>query len=103
MDELRHTVALTRALAGRDIKHVLLLHIGAADADVMDALLGAYEREGVRFIELGAALSDPFYALPVSQPTRAGSAFPYVLARSRGVKVPWPKRDDEERIEKMCR
>jgi hypothetical protein len=44
-----------------------------------------------------------FYALPWAEPTRAGAAFPYVLARGRGVRVPWPKRDDEEQIDRMCR
>jgi peptidoglycan/xylan/chitin deacetylase (PgdA/CDA1 family) len=46
---------------GRPIKHVLLLHLSQFEADMTDALLSAYEKNGVRFIGLANALSDPAY------------------------------------------
>jgi peptidoglycan/xylan/chitin deacetylase (PgdA/CDA1 family) len=51
-----------RELFGRPIPHVLLLHAGALDAKMIDALLSLYERRGVRFVSLDAALDDPAYA-----------------------------------------
>ena len=86
VEELRRIGAVTRALAGRPVPQVLLLHAGAADADAIDALLTAFEAEGVRWIGLRAALADPFYAPAVHAPVPFGSALPYVLAGERGLK-----------------
>ena len=90
VEELRRVRAVTRALAGRDVPQVLLLHAGAADADAIDELLTAFEAEGVRWVGLRAALADPFYAPATHAPVPFGSALPYVLARERGLKVDPP-------------
>jgi peptidoglycan/xylan/chitin deacetylase (PgdA/CDA1 family) len=104
VSELRYVRELTRALAGRDVKHVLLLHVGAAEADAIDELLTAFEREGVRFIDLPAAMADPFYAEDPARPSRAGAAFPYQLAKARGLPLPpAPKRPAEDALEGTCR
>ena len=86
------------------MKQVLLLHIGAADADAIEALLTAYEHEGVRWIDLPTALSDPFYSLDPRRPWKNGAAFPYAIARARGVKLPPPpSRPAEDKLEATCR
>ena len=84
---------------------MLLLHIGAADADALDALLSAYEKEGVRWIPLAKALADPFYAFDPALPARYGAAFPYLVAKSRGVKMQAPTFgvDLEAQLERLCR
>jgi peptidoglycan/xylan/chitin deacetylase (PgdA/CDA1 family) len=104
VSELRYMRVVTRLLAGREVKHVLLLHVGAADAEAMDALLTAYEAEGVRWIDLPTALRDPFYAQNRSLPYRAGAAFPYPVARARGLPLPKaPARPEEEKLKTTCR
>lgn len=105
VEELRRVRELTRRLVQRDVAHVLLLHIGAADADAIDDLLTAYEREGVRWVDLRTALADPFYAIDPKLPARYGAAFPYVLAKARGIQAPPAifARDHEEKLEKVCR
>jgi peptidoglycan/xylan/chitin deacetylase (PgdA/CDA1 family) len=104
VSELRYARELTRRLAGRDVKHVLLLHIGAADAYSIDALLTAYEREGVRWIDLRSALADPFYANDPHLATKAGAAFPYPLAKAKGIdRPPLPARPAEDALEQTCR
>jgi hypothetical protein len=104
VDELRFVRALTQTLTGRDVRHVLLLHIGAAEADAMDELLTAYEREGVRLVDVRTALADPFYAIDPHLPYAFGAAFPYVVAKARGVPLPpHPKREvDVERRERRA-
>jgi peptidoglycan/xylan/chitin deacetylase (PgdA/CDA1 family) len=47
---------------GRSIPQVLLLHANASTAHNLDALLTAFEKQGVRYIPLGEALADPAYA-----------------------------------------
>lgn len=104
VSELRYARELTRRIAGRDVKHVLLLHIGAADAYSIDALLTAYEREGVRWIDLPTALADPFYAADPHLATRAGAAFPYPLSKAKGIaRPPAPARPAEDALEQTCR
>lgn len=43
----------------RDISNILLIHLGPFDADVLDDVLTAYEKQGVHFINLSQAMSDP--------------------------------------------
>ncbi len=103
--ELRRVRAITRALAGRDVPQVLLLHAGAADADGIDALLTAFEAEGVRWVALRAALADPFYRPATHAPVSSGSALPYVLAHERGLAVDPPvwARGLEAQLGALCR
>lgn len=42
----------------RDIKNILLLHLGAFDALMFDELLTAYERHDIKFISIDEALQD---------------------------------------------
>jgi peptidoglycan/xylan/chitin deacetylase (PgdA/CDA1 family) len=102
--ELSAVRALGKALVGREIAHVVLLHIGAADADAMDDLLTAYEREGAHFVPLERAMDDAFYAIDPAVPFRFGAAFPYVVAKARGVKAPAPAyaTDLEDQLERVC-
>ena len=59
--ELKVAERLSARLFKRQVKHILLLHIGAFDAYMMDRLLAAYERQGVTFISLTEAMADPVY------------------------------------------
>jgi peptidoglycan/xylan/chitin deacetylase (PgdA/CDA1 family) len=54
--------AAAREAFGRPIPHVLLLHVGAFDAVMIEELLTLYERLGVEWIRLEEAISDPVYA-----------------------------------------
>ncbi|MFL5304311.1 MAG: polysaccharide deacetylase family protein [Polyangia bacterium] len=90
VEELRRVRAITRRLAGRDVPQVLLIHAGVADADVIEALLTAFEAEGARWVPLRTALADPFYAPARHAPVKSGSSLPYVLARERRLRIDPP-------------
>ncbi|MCA1829662.1 MAG: hypothetical protein LC689_22285, partial [Myxococcales bacterium] len=115
LGELRHTYLdasirileryrkLGQALAGRELAHVLLLHIGAADADQMDAMLSTYEAAGARWVTLEQAQKDPIYAEDPGFQTKWGWTLLDRLAKKRGFKVAdewWP---DEKRLDAICR
>lgn len=53
--------SLSMMLYQRDIKNVLLIHVNAMSADMLDTLLTAYEKQGVKFISLPQALTDNVY------------------------------------------
>ena len=52
---------LSHALYGRDIPYVLLLHLGAFDAEMMPRLLQLYKNRGFQFVTLAEAEADEFY------------------------------------------
>ena len=54
---------LSTMLFKRDIKYIMLIHIGALDAIMLDQVLSSYEKLGVKFIPLPVALSDKVYSI----------------------------------------
>lgn len=75
--------AAARALLGRPIEQILLLHMGAFDALVLDDLLTRYERQGVRFVSLDRAMADPAYALEPRRPAAWEGTFLSQVSESR--------------------
>ena len=62
-EDISYYRGMSRALYGRDIPYVLLMHIGALDAEVMPKLLELYKSNGVEFITLPQAESDDSYRI----------------------------------------
>jgi peptidoglycan/xylan/chitin deacetylase (PgdA/CDA1 family) len=58
---INYTRAMSKALYGRDIPYVLLMHVGALDAHMLPRLLKLYREKSFRFISLQDAEKDPFY------------------------------------------
>jgi peptidoglycan-N-acetylglucosamine deacetylase len=53
--------SLSNTLYGRDIPYVLLLHIGALDAEMLPRLLRLYQSRDFQFVTLPEAEADEFY------------------------------------------
>jgi peptidoglycan/xylan/chitin deacetylase (PgdA/CDA1 family) len=100
---LAHYRALAQQLLGREPRHIYLLHVGAMDADQMDALLSSLEAAGARFITLERALEDPLYQTDPKFATKDGSTL--LDKMSAAQKLPYPKFDwpDEKWLENACR
>jgi peptidoglycan/xylan/chitin deacetylase (PgdA/CDA1 family) len=99
---LEHSRGLSRALYGRDIPYVLLMHAGAFDARMLPRLLAWYRNEGVRFASLDEVERHPFYradyqALPSDKPLSLEAE-----AQRRGQAVP-PRPWDPAVLDKVCR
>lgn len=94
---------LSQQIAGRQIEHVLLLHVGSSDAEMLEWLLNSYEAAGVRWIPLEQALRDPFYADDAGVVWKAGATTLDEWVRARHLQypkdLPWP---DEKRLESIC-
>jgi peptidoglycan/xylan/chitin deacetylase (PgdA/CDA1 family) len=52
---------MSKALYGRDISYVLLMHVGGLDARVLPRLLKLYRDKGFSFVSLEDAVKDSFY------------------------------------------
>jgi hypothetical protein len=53
--------AMSKAIYGRDIPYVLLMHVGSLDARMLPRLLKLYRDKGFSFVSLQDAEKDPFY------------------------------------------
>jgi peptidoglycan/xylan/chitin deacetylase (PgdA/CDA1 family) len=60
-DAIRTAQESARALFGRDIKHVMLLHIGSFETLMLPKLIELLKQRGFRLITLSEAESDPAY------------------------------------------
>jgi len=72
-----HFRDVARAVLGRDVRHVLLLHANTMTADNLDRLLTMLADMGAHFISLDDALADPVYALPDRVRSPAGVSWLY--------------------------
>lgn len=79
---------LARMVFGRDIKHVLLLHVGAFDAIMLPDLLDHLRKKGFKLITLQEAESDPAYATDPDAALKFGGTLLEQLVESRGMKYP---------------
>lgn len=82
-DILERAEKLSQALFKKDISHILLLHIGAFDAEILDRLLSNYEKKGVEFIPLSEAVKDDIYSIDPGVTGKWGSEFPYQVLKAR--------------------
>ncbi len=78
---------LHRQVFGREIPHVMLLHLNHLNADVLEQILLTFEKQGYRFVSLDRAQADPAYRTKVTQATKFGPMWGYRWATALGVKV----------------
>jgi peptidoglycan/xylan/chitin deacetylase (PgdA/CDA1 family) len=91
----------SRLIYGRDVKYVLLMHVGAFDARMLPELLQLYRARGIRFIGLGEALSDPAYLDDPDVGDATGGAFLELMMEKK--KIPFPPNSKPYReLEAMC-
>lgn len=62
--EISYYTGLHKQIFGREIPHVMVLHVNRLNADTMDKLLDLLVQKQYRFVTLDAALSDLAYKTP---------------------------------------
>jgi hypothetical protein len=87
---------------GRDVKYVLLMHIGAFDAKMLPELLALYRTKGVRFISLPAAIADPAYKDDPDIGESTGGAMLELMMQKKKLKFPANSKPYKE-LDAMCR
>ncbi|MGH9744402.1 MAG: polysaccharide deacetylase family protein [Candidatus Acidiferrum sp.] len=83
---------LSRTLYRRDIRYVLLMHIGALDAEMLPKLLTLYRTRGFEFITLPQAERDTFYRVDTNPalPSAPDSLEDLLKARHPPIPAPPP-------------
>ena len=90
-------------LYGRDIKHVLLLHIGAFDSVMLPDLLELLKKQGFHFISLGDAESDSAYRADPDAALQYGGTLLEQFFDSKHLPYPPFQRKPLERLGRICR
>jgi peptidoglycan-N-acetylglucosamine deacetylase len=93
---------LSHLLYGRDVKYVLLMHVGAFDARMLPELLALYRAKGVKFISLPDAMSDPAYQDDPDIGEATGGTFLELMSQKKMMKFP-PNSKPYKELEAMCR
>lgn len=76
----------SKAVVGREIKQILLVHANELNADRFDELAAMIRRRGYAFVTLEEALADPAYRLPEAQVT-GGMSWLHRWRMARGEKA----------------
>jgi peptidoglycan/xylan/chitin deacetylase (PgdA/CDA1 family) len=93
---------LSRMVYGRDVKYVLLMHVGAFDARMLPELLALYRAKGVQFISLADAMADPAYQDDPDIGEPDGGAFLELMMRKKQLTFPANSKPYQE-LDAMCR
>jgi peptidoglycan/xylan/chitin deacetylase (PgdA/CDA1 family) len=84
--EINYYAGLHKQVFGREIPHVMLLHVNRLNADLIDRLLQLFEQTHYRFVTLDQAQSDPAYTTP-DPASKFGEMWGYRSAKQLGIKV----------------
>jgi lysophospholipase L1-like esterase len=102
-DELSYREAMAKAIYGRDIKHVMLLHIGSFETVMLPWLVALLEERGYKLITLPEAESDPAYATDPDLPAATTGTFLDQMAAARHITPPQRPPAPFKKLEGLCR
>jgi len=94
---------LSQQLFGRDIKHILLMHVGAFDAEMLPQLLAQMKQQGFKFITLEEAESDPAYKIDPDIVRKEGSPILEQLMDARKMQLPPHAEKPMKELQEICR
>jgi peptidoglycan/xylan/chitin deacetylase (PgdA/CDA1 family) len=96
-DYLRAQRNTARQIFGRDISHVLLLHLGSFSSHILSDLFALLKSEGYEIVTLEQAHSDPAYDTDPDVASPNGGTLIDLLMEAR--KIPYPHVPDKPRKE----
>jgi len=103
MDRFEWARAASGTLFKRQIRHILLLHMGAFDALMLDELLRAYQNAGMTAIALSTAMEDPAYTLNADIVLPGEVTFLQRVAQARRAAIPSAPTIPLESLNDVCR
>jgi len=90
-------------LFGRDIRHVLLLHIGAFDSVMLPSLLDSLQKQGFEFVSLQEAEDDPAYQTDPDAALSTGGTLLEQMVESKHLDYPPHAEEPLEKLDSICR
>jgi peptidoglycan/xylan/chitin deacetylase (PgdA/CDA1 family) len=93
---------MSQMVYGRDIKHVMLLHIGGFETVMLPKLLELLKDKNFKLITLQEAESDPAYAADAPLDGNWGGTFLQQMMRVKHLELP-PVEDRLSKLDAICR
>jgi len=91
--------SFSKQVWGRDINHVLLLHLGSFSSTILPDLFALLDREGFDIVTLEEAQSDPIYQSDPDIGEPNGGTLTELMMASKG--IPWPKNIADKPRDKL--
>ena len=88
---------------GRDIKHVLLLHIGGFETVMLPQLLNSLKRQGFTFVTLPEAEKDPAYKSDPNLAMKDGGTLLDQMLEAKHLDLPPYPEKPYDRLNAVCR
>jgi peptidoglycan/xylan/chitin deacetylase (PgdA/CDA1 family) len=92
-----------KLIYGREIKHVLLLHIGGFETVMLPQLLESLKRQGFKFNTLPEAEKDPAYQSDPDLATKDGGTLLDQMLQAKHLQLPPHIEKPYERLNAVCR
>ncbi len=92
-----------KLLYGRDIKHVLLLHIGGFETVMLPQLLNSLKRQGFQFITLPEAEKDPAYQSDPDLALKDGGTLLDQMLEAKHINLPPHAEKPYDQLNALCR
>jgi peptidoglycan/xylan/chitin deacetylase (PgdA/CDA1 family) len=102
-DRIQFGQNMSRALYGRDIKHIMLLHVGGFETVMLPQLLNLLRQKHFKLVSLEEAASDPVYRTDPAWPTRHGGDFLTLSMRRRSLEIPSHRLLPKRQLNAVCR
>ena len=102
-DELTRGTRISEQLYGRDINHIMLLHLGSFDALMLSQLLALLKQSGFSLISLEEAESDPAYTIDPELSAHWDGTFLEQMAAARHIPQLQSNEKSLEEIDALCR
>jgi peptidoglycan-N-acetylglucosamine deacetylase len=93
---------MSRQIFGRNIKHVLLMHIGAFDAEMLPELIAQMKQDGFQFVSLQEAQSDPAYLSDPDAALKDGGTLLDQFFNSKQLKYPPHTDKPRQELAALC-
>ena len=93
---------MARQILGRDIKHIMLLHIGGFETVMLPELLELLKQRGFKLITLPEAASDPAYAIEPGLQSNWAGTFLDQLRIAKHIPEPQHSKDPSAELDALC-
>jgi peptidoglycan/xylan/chitin deacetylase (PgdA/CDA1 family) len=102
-DDIELDRKLSAQLFGRDIKYVLLMHIGALDSVMLPDLLDLFTKMGFHFVSLKEAQKDPAYQSDPDAALKFGGTLLEQLTEAKHLQYPPHTDRPMDKLDAVCR
>jgi len=93
---------MAKLVYGRDIRHVLLVHIGGFETVMLPQLLGFMKKQGFRFVTLPEAEKDPAYNIDPDMALKDGGTLLDQMMEAKHLTFP-PNQKPYDQLNAICK